>query len=433
MPLLLNHSQADFAAQFVKLVNATRGDAPNVAAVVAGILADVHARGDAALLEYTNQFDGHRPAALSIPLRMAEQAYNSLSKDVQDALKLAASRIKAFHATQQPASVAMTDDLGVEMGLRWSAIDAAGLYVPGGKAAYPSSVLMNALPAKVAGVKRVSMVVPTPQGEVNPIVLAAAHIAGVDTIHPIGGAQAVGALAYGTQSIQAVDKIVGPGNAYVAEAKRQVFGRVGIDSIAGPSEILVVADGAQNPEWLAWDLLSQAEHDALAQAILITDSAALARDVQAHIDRLLPTLPRRAIAEASWRDYGVIMLVDALQADAPALINALAPEHLELCVAQPDALLPLIRHAGSIFIGAHTPEAIGDYLGGPNHVLPTDRTARFASGLSVYDFMKRTTTLYVSPAALPSLGNAAITLATLEGLTAHAGSVACRVKGGSDA
>jgi histidinol dehydrogenase len=366
-----------------------------------------------------------------VPLRIGsdeiERAAAGCPRELLDVLELAAARITAFHRSQLPSDQEALDGQGVWLGLRWRPIDAIGLYVPGGTAAYPSSVLMNALPARIAGVGRLVMTVPTPDGELNPLVLAAARIAGVDEIYRVGGAQAIAALAYGTATIRPVDKIVGPGNAYVAEAKRQVFGRVGIDLIAGPSEIVVVADGDQNPAWVAADLLSQAEHDALAQAILITDSRALADSVAGAVERQLENLPRQAIAAASWRDHGAIVVVGALD-DAPALVDRLAPEHLELMVADPPALAERIRHAGSIFLGPWTPEVIGDYVGGPNHVLPTDRSARFASGLSVYDFLKRTTLLACTEGSFKALGPAAARLADAEGLAGHARAVELRLR-----
>jgi histidinol dehydrogenase len=342
------------------------------------------------------------------------------------ALDLAADRIRAYHVKQRPADSDWTDATGTRMGARWTAVEAAGLYVPGGRAAYPSSVLMNALPAKVAGVERLAMVTPTPKGALNQAVLAAAHIAGVDEIWRVGGAQAIGALAYGTARIAPVDVIVGPGNAWVAEAKRQLYGRVGIDMVAGPSEILVVADADNDPAWIAADLLSQAEHDPTSQSILITDSATFAEAVIAAVEALLPTLSTESSARASWDTHGAVIMLGSLS-DAPPLIDRLAPEHLELAVADPDALFARVRHAGSVFLGRHTPEAIGDYLGGPNHVLPTGRRARFASGLSVTDFMKRTSFLAATPASLAVLGPAAATLADAEGLPAHAASVRARL------
>ena len=404
-----------------------RGAEEDVRRDVEAIVAAVVRGGDAALRAYTTRFDRLDP---SLPLRIGEDEVEAacarVPAELRDALAIAAVRIGAFHRDQLPADREMVDDLGVRMGLRWRPLDAVGLYVPGGTAAYPSSVLMNALPARIAGVGRLVMAVPAPDGALDPLVLAAARLAGVDEIFRIGGAQAIAALAYGTQTIAPVDKIVGPGNAYVAEAKRQVFGKVGIDMIAGPSEIVVVADGAQDAEWIAADLLSQAEHDPLAQAILITDSEALAAAVAAAVQRQLASLPRQNIAAASWRDHGAIVLVADL-ARAPALVDRLAPEHLELLVADPAAMAARVRHAGAIFLGPWTPEVIGDYLGGPNHVLPTSRSARFASGLSVFDFLKRTTLLGCSEASFAALAPAAAALARAEGLAGHARAVELRL------
>ena len=395
---------------------------------VEAILARVAAEGDAALLDYTARFDDLQltPDHLRIRSDEIEVALAGCASELRAALDLAAQRITAFHRRQRPADQRFEDEQGVQLGVRWRPLDAVGLYVPGGTAAYPSSVLMSALPAKIAGVERLVMAVPSPGGELNPLVLVAAAISGVNEIYRIGGAQAIAALAFGTATIRPVDKIVGPGNAYVAEAKRQVFGRVGIDLIAGPSEIVVVADGDQDADWVAADLLSQAEHDTSAQAILITDSARFAEAVAAVVEQQLEDLPRRAIAAASWREFGAIVLVGDL-ARAPELINRLAPEHLELLVAEPEAMLAQIKHAGSVFLGEHTPEVIGDYVGGPNHVLPTGRTARFASGLSVYDFLKRTTLLGCGADAFGELGAAAATLARAEGLVGHARAVELRL------
>jgi histidinol dehydrogenase len=388
----------------------------------------VRARGDAAVIELTERFD--RVALSPRTLRFSGAEIDALVAQVPDAeraaLELAAARIRAYHERQLPSDASWTEETGATLGWRWTPVGAAGLYVPGGLASYPSSVLMNAIPAKVAGVARLAITVPTPDNKANPLVLLAARIAGVDEIYRIGGAQAIAALAYGTATIAPVDKITGPGNAFVAAAKRRVFGRVGIDMIAGPSEILVIADKGQNPDWIALDMLSQAEHDESAQAILITDDAALAREVEAAIAARLETLNRRAIAAASWRDYGAIITVPDL-ATAAALSNRIAPEHLELCVADPDALSQRITHAGAIFLGAWTPEAIGDYVGGPNHVLPTARSARFSSGLSVMDFLKRTTLAKMTPEALRAIGPAAETLANAESLGAHGLSVRARL------
>jgi histidinol dehydrogenase len=396
---------------------------------VRDIVASVRDRGDAAVLDYTRRFDrlsASDMASLAVSRDEIEKAVARCSPEILAALDLAARRIEAFHRQQAPQDLALTDADGVRLGMRWRPIDAVGLYVPGGTASYPSSVLMNAMPAKVAGVARQVMVVPTPDGVLNPLVLAAAERAGVTEIYRIGGAQAVAALAYGTATIAPVDKIVGPGNAYVAAAKRQLFGKVGIDSVAGPSEILVVADRDNDPAWIAADLLSQAEHDTAAQAILITDDEGFADAVVAAVDRHLATLSRTAIASESWDKHGAVILVDTLDEAVP-LVDRLAPEHLELAIADPDRLSDRIRHAGAIFLGRHTPEAIGDYVAGPNHVLPTARTARFSSGLSVYDFLKRTTLVACDADSLAAIGPAAIALAEAEGLGAHALSVAIRL------
>jgi len=384
--------------------------------------------GDAALVEYTRRFDRLDPgsAGFAVSGREVAEAVDACVPEALDALKLAAGRIEAYHRRQYPEDLDYTDESGVALGARWRPVAAAGLYVPGGTAAYPSSVLMNAVPARVAGVGRIVMVVPTPDGRINPLVLAAAHIAGVSEIYRVGGAQAVAALAFGTATIAPVDKIVGPGNAYVAAAKRQVFGVVGIDSIAGPSEILVVADSANDPRWIAVDLLSQAEHDTAAQSILVTDDADFADAVTAAVDQTLPSLARAEIAGESWRRHGLVIRVDRLD-QAPALVDRIAPEHLELAVADPEALAARIRNAGAMFLGRHTPEAVGDYVAGPNHVLPTGRTARFSSGLSVLDFMKRTSIVRCDAEALAAIGPAAVTLAECEGLGAHALSVAVRL------
>jgi histidinol dehydrogenase len=428
MALRLDERAPGFAAEFARLALQRREEQSDVREQVGAILARVAAEGDAAVLDYTLRFDRHRASAEQ--LRVADEeiarAVADCPADLRAALELAAARIAAFHRRQLPADQEFSDDLGVRLGLRWRAIEAVGIYVPGGTAAYPSSVLMNAVPARIAGVERLVMAVPAPDGALPSLVLVAAALAGVDEIYRIGGAQAIGALAYGTASIRPVDKIVGPGNAYVAEAKRQVFGRVGIDLIAGPSEILVVADGDQDAAWIAADLLSQAEHDERAQAILITDSTVLADRVAASVEEQLVTLPRQAIAAASWRDFGAIVCLRDL-ASAPALVDRLAPEHLELLGPRAEALAERISHAGAIFVGAHTPEVIGDYVGGPNHVLPTGRTARFASGLSVYDFLKRTTLLACPAASLDVLGPAAARLARAEGLAGHAQAIERRL------
>ncbi len=429
MPLRLDRRDPGFAAAFDRLVEARREEAADVREAVAGILARVWAEGDAALLEFTRRFDRLEVGSVAeLALGPVERraALARIPAALREALELAAARIRAFHERQLPADLDWHDALGVRLGLRWQPIDSVGLYVPGGKAAYPSSVLMNAIPARVAGCRRLVMVVPTPEGAINDAVLAAAEIAGVDEVWRIGGAQAIAALARGTGTIAPVDKIVGPGNAYVAEAKRQVYGRVGIDMIAGPSEVVVVADASAEPEWIAADLLAQAEHDERAQAILITDSPVLADAVERAVEAQLAEAPRDAIARVSWAEHGAVLVVADL-AEVPALVDRLAPEHLQLVVADPERLAARIRRAGAIFLGAFTPEVIGDYVGGPNHVLPTGRTARFASGLSVFDFLTRTTILGCDRAALRALGPAAVTLAEAEGLAAHARAVRARL------
>jgi histidinol dehydrogenase len=428
MPRFLDHAQPDFEAEFTALLSAKREDSPDVDDTVAAIIADVRARGDAALVELTQRFDKVplTPQTLRLTPDEVAQAAAEVPAPVRDALELAAARIRAYHLRQMPEDAEWSDETGARLGWRWTPVDAAGLYVPGGLATYPSSVLMNAIPAKVAGVKRLAMVVPTPGGALNPAVLAAAEIAGVDEIYRIGGAQAIAALAYGTDTIAPVDKITGPGNAYVAAAKRRVFGKVGIDMIAGPSEILVIADADNDPDWIALDMLSQAEHDESAQALLITTDAEFGRAVVAAIDARLQTLDRRAIAAASWRDFGAVITVPDLET-AAALSDRIAPEHLELCVADPVGLSHLTTHAGAIFLGQWTPEAIGDYVGGPNHVLPTARSARFSSGLNVLDFLKRTTLARMTPGALRAIGPAAETLANSESLQAHGLSVRARL------
>jgi len=424
----LNASDAGFEQDFQKLLFAKREEEEDVAQVVRGILADVRKRGDAAVIELTNKFDRAGVTAGTLKLSMAEidAALGKVSKAQLQAIEIAAARIEAYHLRQIPEDARFTDDTGALLGWRWTSVDSAGLYVPGGTASYPSSVLMNAIPAKVAGVKRIVMVTPASGGVINPLVLAAAKRAGVTDIYRIGGAQAVAALAYGTETIQAVDKIVGPGNAYVAAAKREVFGQVGIDSVAGPSEILVVADGGNDPEWIAADLLSQAEHDTSSQSILITDDTGFADKVAQACERQIALLPRKAIAQQSWNNYGAIIVVKTL-ADAAPLADAIAPEHLEIATADPESFLSKVRHAGAIFLGRYTPEAMGDYIAGPNHVLPTSRTARFSSGLSVLDFMKRTTLLGLSAASIAAIGPDALTLAEAEGLDAHARSIAARL------
>ena len=428
MPQFLTSSDPGFEAAFAAFLTTKREDAPDVDATVAAIIADVRARGDAAVIELTARFDRLTltPATLRLTPAEIDAACAQVDPGDRVALELAAARIRAYHVRQMPVDERWTDAVGAMLGWRWTPVAAAGLYVPGGTAAYPSSVLMNAIPAKVAGVGRLAVTVPMPDGVVNPLVVLACGIAGVDEIWRIGGAQAIAALAYGTATIAPVDKITGPGNAWVAAAKRRVFGRVGIDMIAGPSEIAVIADRDNDPDWVALDMLSQAEHDASAQAILITDDAGFAARVVAAIDRLLPDLPRSAIAAASWRDFGAVIVVRDLE-EAAALSDRIAPEHLELLVADPDALAQRIRHAGALFLGPFTPEAIGDYIGGPNHVLPTARSARFSSGLSVLDFLKRTTIARMTPAALAALGPAAVRLAQAEGLQAHGQSVQARL------
>ena len=428
MVQFLDTREDGFAAQFQSLLGMKREDSPDVDAIVADIIADVRARGDAALIELTSKFDRFDITADRLAFSLEEIAAEiaKVPPAERAALELAAERIRAYHARQMPEDQRWTDAAGAELGWRWGPVSAAGLYVPGGLASYPSSVLMNAIPAKVAGVERLVVVCPTPDGVVNPLVLLAAQIAGVDTVYRVGGAQAIAALAYGTDTIAPVDKITGPGNAFVAAAKRRVFGRVGIDMIAGPSEILVIADGTGDPDWIALDLLSQAEHDESAQAILITTDAAFGDAVSKAVEARLQTLQRRKIAGASWRDFGAVIVAQDL-AEAATLSNRVAPEHLELCVADPDALAEQITHAGAIFLGAYTPEAIGDYIGGPNHVLPTARSARFSSGLSVMDFLKRTTLAKMTPGALKAIGPAAETLAISESLEAHGLSVRARL------
>ncbi len=423
----LSTTEPGFEPAFAALLEQARETTSRVDAPVAAIIAAIRADGDAALCDYTREFDHHElePATLRIGVDEIDAAANAVPAELHAALDVAASRIEAFHRLQMPSDIAFTDAAGLRMGMRWTALDAVGLYVPGGKAAYPSSVLMNAIPARVAGVGRVAMCVPTPGGALNPLVLAAARRAGVSEIYRVGGAQAVAAMAYGTATIAAVDRIVGPGNAYVAEAKRQVFGRVGIDGIAGPSEVVVLADRTADPHRVAVDLLAQAEHDESAQSILITDDAALADSVAVAVIAELRTL-HRPEAAVSWREHGCIILVRDWTEGA-ALTDRLAPEHLQIMVADPRALFARIRHAGAAFLGMDCPEALGDYVAGPNHVLPTGRTARFASGLSVYDFIKRTTWVEADHAALIQVGPAAVTLADAEGLQAHARSVAMRL------
>ncbi|WP_417249267.1 histidinol dehydrogenase [Celeribacter sp.] len=428
MPQFLSTTDPDFDARLREVLSAKREDSPEVDHIVAEIIADVRARGDAAVLELTEKFD--RMSLDAAGLRFSDAEVDALCAQVsaedREALELAAERIRAYHVRQVPEDTMWTDPDGATLGWRWTPVSAAGLYVPGGLATYPSSVLMNAIPAKVAGVPRLAITVPTPDGEANPLVLLAARIAGVDEIYRIGGAQAVAALAYGTETIAPVDKITGPGNAFVAAAKRRVFGKVGIDMIAGPSEILVIADSDNDPDWIAIDLLSQAEHDESAQSILITDDAAFGKAVAEAVEARLETLERRAIAGPSWTNNGVVITVRDLD-EAAEISDRFAPEHLELCVADPEALSQKITHAGAIFLGAWTPEAIGDYIGGPNHVLPTARSARFSSGLSTLDFLKRTTLAKMTPEALKAIGPAAETLAKAESLEAHGLSVRARL------
>lgn len=424
----LSTREAGFEAAFVALLEQARETTARVDGVVAEIIAAVRARGDAALCEYTSRFDRFAltPGRIAVTAAEIDAAVAAVPAALMAALELAAGRIEAFHKLQMPADIRTTDAAGLTLGMRWGALDAVGLYVPGGKAAYPSSVLMNALPARVAGVARIAMCVPTPDGVLNPLVLAAARRAGVSEVYRVGGAQAVAALAWGTASIAPVDRIVGPGNAYVAEAKRQVFGRVGIDNIAGPSEVVVVADAGNDPRQVAVDLLAQAEHDESAQAILITDDAGFGEAVAAAVAAELPSLARAAIAGASWQAHGAVVVVRDW-GEAVALVDRLAPEHLQVMLPDAAGFFARVRHAGAAFLGRFTPEAVGDYVAGPNHVLPTGRTARFASGLSVYDFLKRTTWVQADEAGLAAVGPAAVALAEAEGLQAHARSVALRL------
>ena len=429
MTLQISLHDPDRLVAIDNFITTSREAVSDVDADVAAIIAEVRAHGDAAVLALTKTFDHHSAASmadLKLPQSRLKAAYDNLDNDLRSALNLASERIITFHERQRPEALEWVDQAGVRLGLRQTPVDAAGLYVPGGKASYPSSVLMNALPARVAGVKRLVMVTPTPNGEANDLVLAAAHLAGIDEVWTIGGAQAVAALAYGTETLKPVDKITGPGNAWVATAKRQVFGQVGIDSIAGPSEVLIMADADNNPDWIAMDLMAQAEHDELAQSILITNDQSFADAVSAAVDQVIAGLPRADIAGASWRDHGAIITVKDWD-EGITLANRLAPEHLEIATANADNISLKIKHAGAIFIGAYTPEAVGDYVGGPNHVLPTSRTARFSSGLGVVDFMKRTTLLTCSADALRHIGPAAIRLAEAEGLDAHARSISRRL------
>ncbi|SDP77545.1 histidinol dehydrogenase [Phyllobacterium sp. YR620] len=428
MAIVLKQSQPDFEAAFSAFLATKREVSEDVDRAAAEIIQRVRADGDAALIEYSRRFDRIDLATHGIAISPAEidAAVASAPAVTVEALTLARDRIHSHHARQLPKDDRYTDGLGVELGSRWTAVESVGLYVPGGTASYPSSVLMNAVPAKVAGVERVVMVVPSPDGKLNPLVLVAARLAGVSEIYRVGGAQAIAALAYGTETIAPVVKIVGPGNAYVAAAKRRVFGTVGIDMIAGPSEVLILADKENDPEWIAADLLAQAEHDSAAQSILITDDAAFGEAVTAAVERQLLALPRRETASASWRDFGAVILVDDLGGSLP-LVNRIAAEHLEIATAEPEKLLAGVRNAGAIFVGRHTPEVIGDYVGGSNHVLPTARSARFSSGLSVLDYMKRTSILKLGADQLRALGPAAIELARAEGLDAHGRSVAIRL------
>ncbi len=430
MPAFLDTTAPGFRDQFEALVHSRRDQGENVGSTVSTIIADVRARGDQALIELSARLDhvDLEAEGLRFTADQIAAAMDAAEPATLDALRLARQRIETHHRRQLPADDRYTDAIGAQLGHKWTPLDSVGLYVPGGLASYPSSVLMNAIPAMVAGVKRIAMVVPSQRGEINPLVLAAAHIAGISEIYRIGGAQAVAALAYGTRTIAPVAKIVGPGNAYVAEAKRQVFGVVGIDMIAGPSEVLVIADADNDPDWIAVDLLAQAEHDASAQAILITDDADFASAVTDAVTRRLATMTRGNIAGASWQNHGAVILVEDLSA-APALVNRLAPEHLEIATADPEALLADVHNAGAVFLGRFTPEAMGDYIAGSNHVLPTARSARFSSGLGVLDFMKRSSILRLEPGALAALGPAAIRLARAESLEAHAQSIAVRLAG----
>ncbi|UDL92180.1 histidinol dehydrogenase [Mesorhizobium sp. PAMC28654] len=428
MAITLRQSDADFEQRFAAFLLTKREVSEDVDTAVRDIIARVRAEGDAALIDYTRRFDRADLASLGIAVSKEDiaAAYETADSSTIEALKFARDRIRSHHERQRPKDDRYTDAAGVELGSRWTAIEAVGLYVPGGTASYPSSVLMNAVPARVAGVERMVMVVPAPGGIINPLVLVAADIAGVSEIHRVGGAQAIAALAYGTETIKPVAKIVGPGNAYVAAAKRRVFGTVGIDMIAGPSEVLVVADGSNNPDWIAADLLAQAEHDVSAQSILITDDPAFGKAVEQAVERQLRSLPRAETAAASWRDFGAVILVPTIEASLP-LVDRIAAEHVELAIEDAEGFLSRMRNAGAVFLGRHTPEAIGDYVGGSNHVLPTARSARFSSGLSVLDFVKRTSILKLGPEQLRALAPAAIALATAEGLDAHGRSVSIRL------
>tara|TARA_R110002124_G_scaffold16882_7_gene71457 strand:- start:18525 stop:19817 length:1293 start_codon:yes stop_codon:yes gene_type:complete len=427
MPTRLDSADSDFEQRFVHLLEGKRESSRDVNETVSGIIADVRARGDDAIVELTNKFDNANVTHDSLRISADEigTAAAGVSDKIRGALQTAHDRIWSHHAKQKPDDHIYTDHLGVTLGTRWTPVDAVGIYVPGGLASYPSSVLMNAVPARVAGVERIAMVVPTPNGQINPAILLAAEIAGVTEIYRIGGAQAVAALAYGTASIPRVDKVVGPGNAYVATAKRQVFGQVGIDMIAGPSEVLVIADGSANPAWVAADLIAQAEHGAGAQSILVTTEKGLADTVAGEVDRQLSLLPKQDIARQGWEEFGAIITVASLD-EAATLANRIASEHVELAINDPQGLMPSIRHAGAIFLGHHTPEAIGDYVGGSNHVLPTARSARFASGLGVLDFMKRTSILGCDPISLSALSETGVILAEVEGLDGHGRSISIR-------
>ncbi|MHC8510450.1 MAG: histidinol dehydrogenase [Rhodospirillales bacterium] len=433
MVLRLNARDAGFETAFQAFLETKRESSADVDADVAAIIADVRARGDAAAAEYTRRFDGFdaQPENLRVTDAEIDAAAGQVDPETLDALKLAAARIRAFHEKQIPENLDYTDDAGLRLGLRWTPVSAAGLYVPGGLAAYPSSALMNALPAKIAGVERLVMTVPAPGGALNPLVMAAARLAGVDEVWRLGGAQAIAALAYGTETLRPVDKIAGPGNAWVAAAKRRVFGQVGIDMIAGPSEVLILADGANDPAWIAADLLSQAEHDEAAQAVLMTDDSEFAKSVVRAVEDHLTTLPRAKTARASWENFGAVILVESLAAAAP-LIDRIAPEHLQIPADNAEDLAGRVRNAGAVFLGRWAPEALGDYIAGPNHVLPTARSARFSSGLGVTDFMKRTSVIGCGAEGLAAVGPAAARLAEAEGLTAHALSISIRLNDGPD-
>jgi len=428
MPLRLDSAQSDFEQRFSDLLGAKRESSKDVNDTVAAIIADVRTRGDEAVVEYTNRFDRTNFAAsdLRISTDEIDRAVGRIDEEILAALRFAHDRIHAHHARQLPADQVYTDALGVTLGTRWTPMDAVGIYVPGGLATYPSTVLMGAVPARIAGVERIALVVPTPGGEIHPVILAAAKIAGVTEIYRIGGAQAIAALAYGTATVPRVDKIMGPGNAYVAAAKRQVFGQVGIDSIAGPSEVLVIADRSANPAWVAADLIAQAEHGGGAQSILVTTDENLADAVAAEVDRQLALLPKQTIAREGWEEFGAIITVSSLD-EAAELANRIASEHVEIATNDPQALVPKIRHAGALFLGHHTPEAIGDYVGGSNHVLPTARSARFASGLGVLDYMKRTSLLGCTPSSLAALAAPAVSIAGVEDLDGHGRSISIRL------